>query len=90
MYLSLSCKGIILSGGVQPNVIPEFTELKFWLRAPNDKDLFLIKQQCTACFVAAAKVSSLDSTVTIFFLTIKNQPNSNEKYCTPHLFSKPI
>ncbi len=53
-----SLSGIIKEGGVQPNVIPDSSELKFWLRAPDHTDLHHIKQKSTACFVAAAKVNT--------------------------------
>ncbi len=49
--------GIITEGGVQPNLVPDHTELKFWLRAPSHQDLVHIQQKCQACFIAAAKVN---------------------------------
>lgn len=48
--------GIITQGGLQPNVIPENTELVFWIRAPEHPDLVLVEQKCNACFKSAAQV----------------------------------
>lgn len=48
--------GIITNGGVQPNLVPDYSELKFWLRAPSHMDLVHMQQKCQACIVAAAKV----------------------------------
>ena len=41
---------------MQPNLIPDYSELKLWLRAPTHMDLVHIQQKCQACIVAAAKV----------------------------------
>ncbi|XP_020496373.1 peptidase M20 domain-containing protein 2 [Labrus bergylta] len=46
--------GIIKHGGVKPNIIPDFTELQFYLRTPFAKDLCVLKGKAEACFRAAA------------------------------------
>ncbi|XP_072264732.1 xaa-Arg dipeptidase [Pyxicephalus adspersus] len=46
--------GIIKNGGVKPNIIPSYTELEFYLRAPSRKDLADLQEKATACFKAAA------------------------------------
>ncbi|XP_068087235.1 xaa-Arg dipeptidase [Hyperolius riggenbachi] len=46
--------GIIKHGGVKPNIIPSYSELEFYLRAPSSKDLTDLKEKASACFKAAA------------------------------------
>ncbi|KAM3932539.1 xaa-Arg dipeptidase [Leptodactylus fuscus] len=46
--------GVIKNGGVKPNIIPSYTELEFYLRAPSRKDLAELQEKASACFNAAA------------------------------------
>ncbi|OCT78276.1 hypothetical protein XELAEV_18029385mg [Xenopus laevis] len=46
--------GIIKNGGVKPNIIPAYSELEFYLRAPSLKELAELKEKADACFKAAA------------------------------------
>ncbi|XP_010216604.1 PREDICTED: peptidase M20 domain-containing protein 2-like [Tinamus guttatus] len=46
--------GIIKNGGVKPNIIPSYTEMEFYLRAPSVKDLSLLTEKVENCFKAAA------------------------------------
>ncbi|XP_029451284.1 peptidase M20 domain-containing protein 2 [Rhinatrema bivittatum] len=46
--------GIIKNGGVKPNIIPSYTELEFYLRAPSRRDLSILQEKAEACFKAAA------------------------------------
>ncbi|KAF7694388.1 peptidase M20 domain-containing protein 2-like [Silurus meridionalis] len=46
--------GIIRNGGVKPNIIPDYSELEFYLRTPSHKDLPNIRAKAEACFQAAA------------------------------------
>ncbi|KAM5164379.1 xaa-Arg dipeptidase [Mantella aurantiaca] len=46
--------GIIKHGGVKPNIIPSYTELEFYLRAPSRKDLADLQEKANNCFKAAA------------------------------------
>ena len=46
--------GIIKHGGVKPNIIPDYTELEFYLRTPLFKDLDVLKAKAEACFRSAA------------------------------------
>ncbi|KAI5608476.1 hypothetical protein C0J50_6615 [Silurus asotus] len=46
--------GIIRNGGVKPNIIPDYSELEFYLRTPSHRDLPNIKAKAEACFQAAA------------------------------------
>ncbi|KAM7117925.1 LOW QUALITY PROTEIN: xaa-Arg dipeptidase [Ciconia maguari] len=46
--------GVIKNGGVKPNIIPSYTELEFYLRAPSMKDLSLLTEKVENCFKSAA------------------------------------
>ncbi|KAG8582212.1 hypothetical protein GDO81_007962 [Engystomops pustulosus] len=46
--------GVIKHGGVKPNIIPSYSELEFYLRAPSRKDLAELQEKASACFHAAA------------------------------------
>ncbi|KAJ1151724.1 hypothetical protein NDU88_004504 [Pleurodeles waltl] len=46
--------GVIKNGGVKPNIIPSYSELEFYLRAPSRKDLVVLQKKAAACFKAAA------------------------------------
>ncbi|KAM4694573.1 xaa-Arg dipeptidase [Discoglossus pictus] len=46
--------GVIKNGGVKPNIIPSYSELEFYLRAPSRKDLAVLQEKAHACFKAAA------------------------------------
>ncbi|NWI18243.1 P20D2 protein, partial [Crypturellus soui] len=46
--------GIIKNGGVKPNIIPSYTEMEYYLRAPSVKDLSLLTEKVENCFKAAA------------------------------------
>ncbi|XP_031408391.1 peptidase M20 domain-containing protein 2 isoform X1 [Meleagris gallopavo] len=46
--------GIIKNGGVKPNIIPSYTEMEFYLRAPSMKDLSVLTEKVEDCFKAAA------------------------------------
>ncbi|KAJ8008925.1 hypothetical protein DPEC_G00083480 [Dallia pectoralis] len=46
--------GIISHGGVKPNIIPAYTELEYYLRAPARKDIPIFKAKAEMCFRSAA------------------------------------
>ncbi|XP_065487770.1 xaa-Arg dipeptidase isoform X2 [Caloenas nicobarica] len=46
--------GVIKHGGVKPNIIPSYTELEFYLRAPSVKDLAVLTEKVENCFRSAA------------------------------------
>ncbi|XP_069829664.1 xaa-Arg dipeptidase [Dendropsophus ebraccatus] len=46
--------GVIKNGGVKPNIIPSYTELEFYLRAPSRRELAELQEKAGACFNAAA------------------------------------
>ena len=46
--------GIITEGGVKPNIIPDRAQLKYYIRAPTDEELAVLKEKVINCFEAAA------------------------------------
>ncbi|GAB5571719.1 peptidase M20 domain-containing protein 2 [Prionailurus iriomotensis] len=46
--------GIIKSGGVKPNIIPSYSELIYYFRAPSMKELPVLTKKAEDCFRAAA------------------------------------
>ena len=46
--------GVISEGGVKPNIIPDRSQLVYYLRAPTDEELKTLQQKVTKCFEAAA------------------------------------
>ncbi|XP_032538611.1 peptidase M20 domain-containing protein 2 [Chiroxiphia lanceolata] len=46
--------GVIKNGGVKPNIIPSYTELEFYLRAPSMKELSVLAEKVENCFKSAA------------------------------------
>ncbi|XP_062325168.1 xaa-Arg dipeptidase-like [Osmerus eperlanus] len=56
--------GIIKHGGVKPNIIPDYTELEFYLRTPLFKDLDVLKAKAEACFRSAAMATGCQVEVT--------------------------
>ncbi|KAL3882708.1 hypothetical protein ACJMK2_029021 [Sinanodonta woodiana] len=64
-YQSVSClrqqmkptwrvHGIIKKGGTKPNIIPEETELEFYVRAPTSVELAVLEGKVHQCFESAA------------------------------------
>ncbi|XP_014719393.1 xaa-Arg dipeptidase [Equus asinus] len=46
--------GIIKNGGVKPNIIPSYSELIYYFRAPSMKELRVLTKKAEECFRAAA------------------------------------
>lgn len=46
--------GVIRNGGVEPNIIPDETELEFFLRAPSEAELEVLKKKVIDCINGAA------------------------------------
>ena len=46
--------GIIKSGGVKPNIIPEKATVKYQIRAPDRKEMAILTEKVKACFEGAA------------------------------------
>ncbi|XP_061177345.1 peptidase M20 domain-containing protein 2-like [Saccostrea echinata] len=46
--------GIISKGGTKPNIIPDETELEFYVRAPTKLEVDILKEKVTRCFQSAA------------------------------------
>ena len=49
--------GIITEGGVKPNIIPDRAQLEYYIRAPTDEELAVLKEKVTSCFEAAASAT---------------------------------
>ena len=49
--------GIITNGGAKPNIIPEKAQLLYYFRAPNDKELSVLKEKAIAIFHSAAEAT---------------------------------
>ncbi|XP_041927920.1 peptidase M20 domain-containing protein 2-like isoform X1 [Alosa sapidissima] len=56
--------GIIKHGGEKPNIIPDYTELEFYLRTPLYKDLSELKVKAEACFRSAALATGCQVEIT--------------------------
>ncbi|KAL2081966.1 hypothetical protein ACEWY4_021784 [Coilia grayii] len=52
--------GVIRHGGVKPNIIPDFTELEFYLRTPSRRELPAIRAKAERCFRAAAMATGCE------------------------------
>ncbi|XP_023373475.1 peptidase M20 domain-containing protein 2 [Otolemur garnettii] len=46
--------GVIKNGGVKPNIIPSYSELIYYFRAPSMKELQVLTKKAEDCFRAAA------------------------------------
>ncbi|KAM5257027.1 xaa-Arg dipeptidase [Ctenodactylus gundi] len=46
--------GIIKNGGVKPNIVPSYSELNYYFRAPSLKELQVLTKKAEDCFRAAA------------------------------------
>ncbi|XP_066523574.1 peptidase M20 domain-containing protein 2-like isoform X2 [Hoplias malabaricus] len=46
--------GIIKHGGTKPNIIPDYTEMEYYIRTPLLKDLSDLRKKVEACFRSAA------------------------------------
>ncbi|KAL6485716.1 hypothetical protein MHYP_G00051080 [Metynnis hypsauchen] len=61
--------GIIMHGGVKPNIIPDYSEREYYLRTPSHRDLATIRAQADACFRAAAMATGCE----VEILFVKNE-----------------
>ncbi|XP_033112471.1 uncharacterized protein LOC117113283 isoform X2 [Anneissia japonica] len=52
--------GIITNGGLKPNIIPDKAELLYYLRAPDEENLAVLKEKAIACAEGAAKASGCE------------------------------
>lgn len=49
--------GIISKGGTKPNVIPQVSQLRYYIRAPTREELSVLRPKVEACFHAAAQAT---------------------------------
>ena len=47
----------LLRGGKKPNIIPDRAQLNYYIRAPADEELKVLKGKIINCFQAAAKAT---------------------------------
>ncbi|XP_048768477.2 xaa-Arg dipeptidase-like [Ostrea edulis] len=74
-YNSISClrqqmkpawriHGVIRKGGVEPNIIPDETELEFFLRTPSEAELEVLKKKVIDCINGAALCTGCEASYT--------------------------
>jgi amidohydrolase len=56
--------GVFKKGGTKPNVIPEVAELNYYLRAPTDGELNILKTKMEAVFHSASQATGCEVKVT--------------------------
>ena len=49
--------GVFTNGGSKPNIIPEESELLYYIRTPSEPELTVLKQKTKAIFEGAAAVA---------------------------------
>ena len=49
-----SVHSVITEGGVKPNIIPDRAQIQYYIRAPTDKELDVLKEKVINCFESAA------------------------------------
>ena len=59
-----SIHGIITNGGTQPNIIPDKSEMEYYIRAPTLQDLEKLKKKCMDSFEAAAQATGCTVDIT--------------------------
>ena len=52
--------GIITNGGTKPNIIPEKAQLLYYFRAPDDKELSVLKENAIRVFHSTAKATGCE------------------------------
>ncbi|XP_077536517.1 peptidase M20 domain-containing protein 2-like [Haemaphysalis longicornis] len=57
MKPTIRIHGVISEGGKYPNIIPEETEMRFFVRSPSTEDLLQILGKVEACFRGAAEAT---------------------------------
>eukprot|EP00117_Sycon_ciliatum_P034636 scpid66882/ scgid26398/ Peptidase M20 domain-containing protein 2; Aminoacylase-1-like protein 2 len=74
---------IITEGGTKPNIIPERTTMKFYVRCPTDKEVGVLKEKVTAVMKAAALSTGCD-------IEIKYQAEDRAAYYSNLLTNRPL
>ncbi|EDO45341.1 predicted protein [Nematostella vectensis] len=74
--------GIIVEGGVKPNIIPDRTKLEYSVRTEDDKDMETLKHKVMACFEGAAQATgcSLETSWKEEYKTVKHNPKLVQLY----------
>ncbi|KAL8586642.1 hypothetical protein ACOMHN_040150 [Nucella lapillus] len=60
MHPTWRIHGVITNGGAKPNIIPHIAELEYYLRAPTDTELHVLKDKFLGCVEGAAKASGCE------------------------------
>ena len=83
-----SCRihAIISDGGQKPNIIPQKSQLKCYVRAPDDSERDALKQKVIACAEGAAKATGRRIVQIYFFLQFYDKDTGDE--CLGLLFSQ--
>ena len=55
--------GIISNGGVKPNIIPEKSELEYYIRAPTAREMKVLKTKAMAVFQAAGQATGCSTEI---------------------------
>ena len=75
--------GVITNGGAKPNIIPEKTELEFYVRTPTKAELDQLHEKVTLCFKSAAAATGCQLEIVKpceDFLDIIHNPTLSELY----------
>ena len=76
--------GIITNGGAKPNIIPEKSQLAYYIRAPSRSELETFLDKVTACFESAATATGCQVQITspesAYYLDIVHNPTLSELY----------
>ncbi|KAM9391636.1 peptidase M20 domain-containing protein 2-like [Pholidichthys leucotaenia] len=65
--------GVIKHGGVKPNIIPDYTELEYYLRTPTRAELPVLKAKAERCFRSAAMATGCEVEVEFARNTLDNK-----------------
>ncbi|XP_076444595.1 xaa-Arg dipeptidase-like isoform X1 [Babylonia areolata] len=60
MHPAWRVHGVITKGGLKPNIIPDLTELHYYIRTPTDPEMLVLKDKVLGCVEAAAKASGCE------------------------------
>ncbi len=75
--------GVITNGGAKPNIIPEKTELLYYIRAPNNTELNILVEKVTKCFEASATATGCKVRIREpkpMYLNVKSNPILSDLY----------
>lgn len=62
---------MITNGGAKPNIIPELAELEYYIRAPTDTELVVLKEKVVGCIEGAATATGCKVNFASFFQILR-------------------